>query len=139
METHKTSMCSKIDYDYKQKPGETMCYKSIYLKDEEDLIENSQSGINTLKQMFLQTIDQNADHEFLGTRRQIVNRHSKYEYREYQWKTYSQVYQESYSLAKFIIHYSLYNENKCEGKSCRCWGYLGRIVSNGSKLILHDG
>lgn len=125
-----------IDKNLKKGPNESHHYRSTLIGEDEPLCYQSEEGVDTIKKQFIRSVERFGDRPFLGTR--AVDGHNdegKPIYGKYEYKTYSEVFNDSTSLAKAFVSNEFYSYSPYDNKEHK---FIGVYSKNNEAWITTD-
>jgi long-chain acyl-CoA synthetase len=116
--------------------GETLPYKSALLGEDEPLASMPAPGIDTMKKVFIKSVEEFSGLPCLGTRPEI-DRDDKGEavFGKYEYITYQEAYDSSLNLAKSLCNLKLYSEPKVNGQTYKL---IGILAKNCEQWVISD-
>lgn len=115
------------DKNCEKKKGETLPYKSAYLNEDEPLATVPESGCDTLKKIFVNSVEEFNSNPCLG-KRPVVDHTEKGEavFGKYEFNTYQETYEASLNLAKSLNNLELYCKPKVAGANYKLIGIYAK-------------
>mmetsp|Transcript_49051 Transcript_49051/g.36116 ORF Transcript_49051/g.36116 Transcript_49051/m.36116 type:complete len:177 (-) Transcript_49051:1461-1991(-) len=104
------------------------------IREDEHLVRDYK-GMMNLKEIFQYHVEKNPDKLFLGSREKIINQDGTCAFGEYKFKTYQTTYDDSLSLARYLVKEGLCPVTATADGSFR---FIGIFAKNREEWVLTD-